>query len=136
MIAGYFSERGTPYLVARLYLPRLDIIGRVHFLVDTGATDTLLHPRDGSNLGVPFAELSNPVERRGIGGTRTYYGESAVVLLLDDDSWRRFDVELYISPPQAGSGSLLPSLLGRDVLNQIRMDYYFPAGRLEFAVGV
>ena len=105
-------------------------------MVDTGATDTLLHPRDGSNLGVPFAELSNPVERRGIGGTRTYYGESAVVLLLDDDSWRRFDVELYISPPQAGSGSLLPSLLGRDVLNQIRMDYYFPAGLLEFAVGV
>ena len=87
------------------------------------------------NLDVPFAELSNPVERREIGGTRTYYGEPAVVLLLDDDSWRRFDVELYISPPQAGSRAL-PSLLGRDALNRIRMDYYFPARRLEFAVGV
>ncbi|MYC32893.1 MAG: hypothetical protein F4X64_06915 [Chloroflexi bacterium] len=135
MIAGYFSRGGIPYVRARLYLPRLDIVGRVHFLVDTGATDTLLHPREGSNLGIPSAELSNPVERRGIGGTRTYYGESAVILLLDDDSWRRFDIELYISPPQAGSGAL-PSLLGRDILNTVRMDYDFPAGRLEFAVSV
>ena len=135
MIASYFSARGTPHVEARLYLPRLHIVGRVNFLVDTGATDTLLHPRDGSNLGVPFEELIDPAERRGIGGTRTYYGEPAVVLLLDDDSWRRFDVELYISPPQAVSGAL-PSLLGRDVLNQIRMDYYFPSGRLEFTVGV
>ena len=52
MIAGYFSGRGTPYVEARLYLPCLDIVGRVHFLVDTGATDTLLHPRDVSNLGL------------------------------------------------------------------------------------
>ena len=132
MIAGYFSERGTPYVVARLYLPRLDIVGRVNFLVDTGATDTLLHPREGSNLGIPSAELSNPVERRGIGGTRTYYGESAVILLLDEDTWRRFDVELHISPPQSGSANL-PSLLDRDVLNQMRMEYDYPAGRLEFA---
>ncbi len=85
-------------------------------------------------MDVPFAELSILVERREIGGTRIYYGEPAVVLLLEDHSWRRFDVELYISPPQAGSGAL-PSLLGRDVLNQIRMDYYFPSRRLEFAVG-
>ena len=30
----------------------------------------------------------------------------------------------------------LPSLLGRDVLNTVRMEYDFPAGRLEFAVNV
>ena len=134
MIAGYFSAQGIPFVESRLSIPRLGIAGRVNFLVDTGATDTLLHPRDGSNLRIPFADLGNPTRRLGIGGTRTYYTESAVALFLDSSGeWQRFDVELRVSPPETDS-DYLPSLLGRDVLNKVRMDYDFPERRLELEV--
>ena len=131
MIAGYFDERGRPYVEGLLRVPRLDVVGRVYFLVDTGATATSLSPNDGDNLLVPASELASPVRHRGIGGTRTYYREPAVILFLDGTEWRRFDIDLYIAPPDEGA-DYLPSLLGRDVLNAVRMVYDFPAGRLEF----
>lgn len=118
-----------------MWIPRLNIVGRIGFLVDTGASATSLAPNDTRNLRVPVAELSNPARQQGIAGTRTYYREPAVIRLLDVEEWRRFDVELYVAPPDAAA-RYLPSLLGRDVLNQMRMEYDFPAGRLEFAVSV
>ena len=135
MITGYFDERGRPYAEGQVWIPRLNIGGWVHFLVDTGATVTSLSPNDGDNLLVPVAELANPARQQGIAGTRTYYREPAVIMLLDAEEWQRFDVELYIAPPDAAA-RYLPSLLGRDVLNTVRMDYDFPAGRLEFAANV
>ena len=121
--------------MGRVFISRLMIVGQVHFLVDTGATVTSLSPNDGDNLLIPVAELANPARQQGIAGTRTYYREPAVILFLDGVIRQRFDVELYIAPPDAAA-RYLPSLLGRDVLNTVRMDYDFPAGRLEFAVNV
>ena len=102
---------------------------------ENGATATSLSPNDGDNLLVPASELVRPVRHRGIGGTRTYYREPAVILFPDGAEWRRFDVDLYIAPPDEGT-DYLPSLLGRDVLNAVRMEYDFPAGRLEFEATV
>ena len=130
MIAGYFDERGRPYIEGHVRIPRMNIDGWVDFLVDTGATATSFSPNDTRNLRVPISELANPVPHRGIAGTRTYYREPAVILFPDGAEWRRFDVDLYIAPPDEGT-DYLPSLLGRDVLNAVRMEYDFPAGRLE-----
>ena len=131
MIAGYFDERERPRVEGQVWVPRLNVVGWVNFLVDTGATATSLAPNDTRNLRVPVSELFNPVRQQGIAGTRTYYREPAVILFSDGTEWRRFDVELYIAPPDLGA-NYLPSLLGRDVLNTMRMEYDFPAGRLEF----
>lgn len=131
MSAGYFDERGRPYVEGLVRVPRLNIVGRGYFLVDTGTIATSLSPNDGDNLLVPASELVSPVRHRGIGGTRTYYREPSVILFLDGAEWRRFDIDLYIAPPNEGT-DYLPSLLGRDVLNTVRMAYDFPAGRLEF----
>ena len=127
MIAGYFDERGRLYIEGLLRVPRLDVVGRVYFLVDTGATATSLSPNDGDNLLVPASELASPVRHRGIAGTRTYYREPAVILFPDGEEWRRFDIDLYIAPPDESADYLL----GRDVLNAVRMVYDFPAGQLE-----
>ena len=132
MIAGYFDERGQPYVEGQVWIPRLNIDGWVDFLVDTGATATSLSPNDGDNLLAPASELANPARHRGIAGTRTYNREPAVILFFDGAQWRRFDVDLYVAPPDVDA-AYLPSLLGRDVLNAVRMEYDFPAGRLEFA---
>ncbi len=131
MIAGYFDERGRPYVRGLVRIPRLNVVGRVNFLVDTGASVTSLSPYDGDNLLVPVSELVNPATQQGIAGTRTYYREPAVIMLLDEAEWQWFDVDLYVAPPGLGA-DYLPSLLGRDVLNAVRMEYDFPAGQLEF----
>lgn len=135
MIAGYFDERGRPYVRGTVRMPRLDVVGRVDFLVDTGATVTALSPNDGDNLLVPIAQLANPARQQGIAGARTYYREPALLMFPDGAEWQRFDIDLYVATPDEGA-DYLPSLLGRDILNAVQMDYYFPAGRLEFTVGV
>ena len=134
MITGFFDERGRPYIEGQVWLPRLNVFEWVDFLVDTGATATALSPNDGDNLLVPVSELTNPVRHRGIGGSRTYYREPAVILFPDEAEWRPFEIDLYIAPPDQGA-DYLPSLLGRDILNTLRMEYDFPAGRLELAAG-
>ena len=75
----------------------------------------------------------------GVGGSTQYFEESAVVVFYDGDDTHTLDIELLVSKPQPASESdprpvvnRLPSLLGRDVLNRLRMDYDFPAGRLQF----
>ena len=131
MIETYFDEDGRPWVKASLTIPRLDIIRRrVDFLVDTGADSSSLNPVDGTRIGCPFDALVNPVDASGIGGSHTYYVEPAILALQEDAAAFTFDVEIAISKPHPVADEV-PSLLGRDVLNQVRMDYNFPAGRLD-----
>lgn len=132
MIVGYFEFDGRPYVRGRLSLPRLAVAGEVDFLVDTGASSTTLHPRDGVRLRCPFDALVLPIEFQGVGGLHTYYRETAVVVFDDGVAERNFRVEISIAKPDA-LASGLDSLLGRDVLNRVRLEYDFPQDRLELA---
>ena len=129
MIDGYFSTAGVPYVRAHLALPRLGVAGSFDFLVDTGAASTVLHPRDGAGLDCPFNQLVMPIEFEGVGGTQTYYLEPAMLKLGDSDDMDPFSIQLSIAKP-APSVDRLDSLLGRDVLNRLRMEYDFPQGLL------
>ena len=139
VIAGRFNDRGWPILRVRLLIPRLDIDGHVNFLVDTGASGTCLHPNAGRRAQIPFDELRTPMDRVGIGGSVSYYHEPASVLLHDGEREHAFDITLSIARPQPPTPAnprpvvnLMPSLLGRDVLNRLRIDYDHPAGLLRF----
>ena len=131
MIETYFDEDGRPWVKARLTIPRLGIDGCwVDFLVDTGADSTCLNPIDGEGIGCDFDALVNPALFGGVGGTLTCYIEPAIVSLQEDDTAFTFEVALSISKRHPIADEV-PSLLGRDVLNQVRMDYNFPGGRLD-----
>lgn len=139
MILGRFNAGGRPILRARLRVPRFDIDDEVNFLVDTGAINTCLHPRDAARIGFPFDELRDPFTMAGVGGSQSYYREPALVIVNDSDGERTFNITLSVTGPQLPTPSnprpvvnLLPSLLGRDVLNRLRVDYDYPAGRLRF----
>lgn len=139
MIAGSFGSHGEPLLRARLVILRLGVDAEIDFLVDTGADNTCLHPADGVLIQLPFEELDIPAVSVGVGGNSLYYREIAFILLDDSEGNRAFDIDLSIARPKPPSSSdprpivnRLPSLLGRDVLNRLRVDYDFPAGQLQF----
>ena len=127
--AGFFTEQGFPYVFADLILPRLGIVAEVRFLVDTGSVSTILHSDDADDIGCPFNSLALPNVLEGVGGAVTYYRESALVKLDRESHLLDFAVEISIAKPDSSTDGL-PSLLGRDVLNRLRMEYDFPQDRL------
>ena len=144
MIAGWFNPAGQPVVKSRLVAPRLGVDDWVDWLVDTGAESTCLHPADGDYIGFPYGELVVALDSEGVGGRHPYYREYAFVVFYESDGSgaRAFDVILAIARPEIPTSSnpspvvnRLPSLLGRDVLNRLRMDYDFPGRRLEFFAG-
>ncbi len=131
MIAGYFSADERPYVRADLTLPRLGVAGAVQFLVDTGAHKTVLNPDTGTRIDCPFDALVNPIEFAGVGGGHIYYREVAIVTFYDRGRRHNFPIELGIAKPHPAANGL-DSLLGRDILNRLGMEYDFPQGRLRF----
>ena len=103
-----------------MHLPRLRIRGYVSFLVDTGASGSVLMPADSKKLGIDFKKLINPTSSQGIGGFQKGFNETAVIALSDGKYVYGFDIELEIAE-RTKDNQHLPSLLGRDVLNRCRL---------------
>ena len=132
MLTGWFDE-GRPYIEARLDLPRLGHTTRLTLLVDTGADGSVLMPRDGRMMGVDYSALRNPVPLHGVGGSTMACYEHANLWFQDGQKGFGYDVALAIVLPFE-EDEAIGSLLGRDVLDRWRMDY-FPLGTsLQFDV--
>ena len=144
MIGGSFNPAGQPIVSSRLIVPRLGVDDDIDFLVDTGAESTCLHPTDGEYIRFPYDELVVSLDSEGVGGSYPYYREYAFVVFSESDSSEihAFDIILAVARPEIPTPSnprpvvnRLPSLLGRDVLNRMRMDYDFGGRRLGFYAG-
>ena len=139
MIRGEFGPAGQPAVEGYMMLSRFGIARNITFLVDTGASATCIHPRDGTLIAIPFDQLENPVTSDGVGGPVTYFRERAVLEFVDGDARavRRYEVDVLIAKPAADpmhSITRLPSLLGRDIIDRWRMVYDRAEGVLEFTV--
>ena len=53
MITAYF-DNGRPHVSAHIEIPRLNITGTIPLLVDTGADNPCIHPKDGPELLIPY----------------------------------------------------------------------------------
>lgn len=133
MILGRFDDRGRPFVRGRLVAPRLRVDESVLLLLDTGADATCLHPSDAKNVGLPFGQLRNRVSYRGVGGTSPYFVEPALLSFTDKLQARLYAIQLLIAEPD-GSNEVLPSLLGRDVINNWQIEYDPTMSRLECTV--
>ena len=88
-----------------------------------------MHPYDGKYLQFPFAVLNNPAEVISVGGAQHYYKENATMYFDGDGGTLELDVELLIGKPHPMLDDL-DSLLGRDILNRLGMEYDFRQQRL------
>ena len=131
MLRGRFDTRtGRPYIEGRLVIPRLNLHGDVSFLIDTGADTSALMPADALRIGLPYAGLTNEREAVGVGGISRSFAEQALVAFTDPGKSLfiyRIEIVIPVATPEL---QRLPSLLGRDILNQWSMSYNPSRGRL------
>ena len=135
MLRGRFGDTsGRPYIEGRVILPNLNIIGDISFLVDTGSDETRLHPSDGVRLKIDYGQLSGDAESIGTSGLTYDFIEPAVVVFSEP---KRF-LYVYNITLRIASYDIeildLPSLLGRNILDQWRMTYDPQKKRLLFKV--
>ena len=127
-IEGHYQPKhpapSAPYVRAIVELPRLNTWDFVHFLADTGADNTTMHPDDVSNLRIDFTRLNPPNSRsRGVGGQLDYHTEPANLHFLDGEhfiTWHCENLRIcaeIADPTLSRLMNGLPSLLGRNFLN-------------------
>ena len=145
MIAGFFDPRfiqsgfarPVPMVRAALYLPKITPGPvAVHFLLDSGADDTILHPQDALvRVGINRAVLASPQSwpqvkpYSGIGGSSDHYPWPAEYEFRHEDGrLQRVSGEILIARPTQANQSL-ESLLGWDVLQHFRISLDWPKRR-------
>jgi hypothetical protein len=136
LITGSFGlgfTRPMPTIQVSLQLPGITTgFVTLDFLVDSGSTDTCVHPYDAKwRLGIGTSMLASsqhwPDVRssRGVGGTAMSYMHPAIYGFRHDDGrLQQFYDEIQIAVPTADN-STLPSLLAWGLLRyyRIELDY-------------
>lgn len=121
-IDGYYKDDDppAPYVKAQVYLPGLRTGAEVEFLLDTGAHATSLMPDDMTMMRVDLRRVrGQPQEVSGVGGQAWYKRAKAVLRFQDHDAFGHFqEFEIDIHLMAGREGQQLPSLLGRDILNE------------------
>lgn len=139
MIRGVFDGRGRPLVSAQVNIPVLQVSYSAVFLLDTGADQTCLHPKDVLLAQIPTELLRQKGEKKvlgGIGGSREYVSIPATLTFSDTQPHRlwTYHLDLLIADfalSPWGEAMGLPSLLGREVIEQHNMTYSRRMNKLE-----
>ena len=128
----------APYVQALLLLPRLQLQLLVNFMIDTGADFTTLSLSDVERMNLDYRLLrgSSTASIQGIGGSHFFYQQQALLFLRDEaDDIYNFQIVVNIprrgTRQQANEQRQLPSVLGRDILNQCIFVSNYPGGTVE-----
>ena len=126
------------YAEAGVAIPSLNVHGYVQFLVDTGATATVLHPADWQRLGITPEAIADAPQTRlgGIGGSAAFHTAEATVTFDDPITGHQYAYPVTIClAVETDYNYGLPSLVGMDVMRNwisshldisAGLVYYFP----------
>jgi hypothetical protein len=130
---------GVPYFAVHLLTTHFH--GLVWLVADTGASRTVLLDRDFRRLGIPKSALSPaPGAIVGVGGSVlscllvgieiTLAGDTGDVVLVQDIWVAQHDLQ-RLAPEEARRILRLPSVMGRDMINQFRFTCDYQGGIVE-----
>jgi predicted aspartyl protease len=125
MLRGQYDAAGRPYIEAFLRIPSLGVEGLVTFLIDTGADSTVLFPGDAKRLNISESDLSECDRDHSLGtsGPSCDYVVPAVLIVTEENGVSHaYSIELRI-PEYDPELMIIPSLIGRDVLNHLSMTF-------------
>ncbi|MBI2184788.1 MAG: hypothetical protein HYU39_07515 [Thaumarchaeota archaeon] len=130
-LKGYF--RAGPlegaYLTAVVAVPKLNIRQSIELLIDTGATKTAILDKDVLSMGISYARLGESKQPLlGLGGVvGTFVARDAELYFRTDEGaeHRESLTELLVVRHDKIDENILriPSVLGRDILNKLRLIY-------------
>lgn len=135
-ILGYINygyRPPAPFVTAVIVFHQLNVEARLPFLLDTGASNTIVLWGDVKRLGIDASKLKPERKFSGLGGlieaksiTSTVNFRSEKGELVEEK------VEVYIVAGACPHPklSLLPSILGRDVINRYVLNYAYETGRV------
>ncbi len=132
-VAGHAIQT---YADASVDIPSLNVRDRVPFLVDTGATVTVLHPADWQRLGITPEMMADApqIGLSGIGGSATFHAMEATVTFDDPITGHQHSYPVTIClAVETDYNHGLPSLVGMDVMrNWLSCHFDLSAGRVHY----
>ena len=128
MLKGVFREpESAPYIKGVLSLPSLDFSATLDFHIDTGAIRTTIAPIDGARNRLNYSLLQGPREELyGFAGRGEVLLEEARLIFFGDERVYLYGLVVAVMkmPSEVEDDAWnLPSVLGRDVLNNWQMLY-------------
>jgi hypothetical protein len=129
-IKGYFDLSGRARVKVRVVCQKPQVNEEVKFLVDTGASRTVLAERDTAKLGINYEDLHKlPRGLLGFGGRVDTYVINNVELFFESDEgvYREHLRQLFAAKHKIKDKQLrermkqLPSVLGCDILDKFAL---------------
>ena len=111
---------------AHITIPSIHAGGFVQFLIDTGADCTTLTPADARRLRVDYPKLTTEDHGIGYTGATMDYVCPAIITFSEIGVVEyEYDIDLRITKPDPDIPELfiLPSLLGRDIINRWQINF-------------
>lgn len=142
-IAGYFDYSFrpiAPFIDAVIYSETLGVTEEISFLVDTGASMTILLDKDVEIIGLDVSRLKRADKAvGGIGGiVNTYIIEDAKIVFETDEGYISQGLTLFVGIHDLSRADeetkrrilTMPSLLGREIANEFDLHCLPQRGRV------
>ncbi|MEM2173230.1 MAG: retropepsin-like aspartic protease [Thermoproteota archaeon] len=135
-ILGYINygyRPPAPFLIAVIVLHELNVEARLPLLLDTGASNTVVPWGDIKRIGIDVSSLKPERKFSGLGGlveakpiTSTINFRSEKGELVEEKAKVYVVTSACVHPKL----DLLPSILGRDIINKYALNYNYENGEV------
>jgi len=135
-IPGYINygyRPPAPFVVAAILLRQLNMRARLPLLMDTGASNTMILWGDVERLGIDVSKMKPEREFSGLGGLIEAKSIASTISLRSDEGEvveENVEVHIVTSTCPHLKLKLLPSILGRDIINKYILNYSYDAGKV------
>jgi len=129
----YGHRPPAPFVAAAVYLCQLGVRGRLPLLLDTGSSSTMILWQDVERLGIDISKMEPEREFSGLGGLVSAKPTVATIGFgLEREGLIEEDAQVYVVTSDCPHPKLrfLPSILGRDIINDYTLSYSCTAGKI------